>query len=85
MATTLSRVQTDLFFIQRVQVNESGDNGDFWTWASAQFGDTQFNNMVSNYNDYEDDADNSVLTGTHSNGTTFPISSAPSHPRPHSK
>lgn len=85
MATTLNRALTGLFYSQRTQVNESGDNGDWWIWASATMSDGQYNSYVANYNDNEDEADNSTLTGTHPNNTTFPISSAPSHPRPHSK
>lgn len=85
MATTLNRINTDLFFAQRTQVNETGDSGDWWVWASATMSDTMFNGHVGNYNDNEDAADDELLIGTKPDTTTFPISSAPSHPRPHPK
>lgn len=82
--TTLSIAHTDLFFCMRSQQNETGDDGDFWKWAtqSAFFNTTQYNALVNQYLGWESEADNSLLRGTTPGSTTFPIGSLPNRPRP---
>lgn len=84
MATTLTRPQTDLMMSQRSQINESGDNGDWWGWATqfSGFTTTQYNAFTTQYNSWESEADSSVLTGTNSSGNHYLIGSLPNRPRP---
>lgn len=86
--TTLSRANTDLLYSQRAFTNESKTSGAtegdwFYSfWAYGFITTNAFNNLIDQYNGWEDDADNSNLQGTDPSGGHFSIASLPSRPRP---
>lgn len=81
---TINRLQTDFFFAARTQHNENYPSGDFWQWAYnyAGFTEAQYDAMVDQYLEWEDEATAETLVGTNPDGSNFNFVVFPGHPRP---